>query len=462
MEQELYSKKVEEIFRFKLNKNQSREIQRLIYEIIKRDSLSLKEIEERIKKELKGKNPQAKDLFHHIKNILINLRFPESRAQINIDTRKIFLDKIRKPQEITYHPQEEFLPKRIIVEKEVEKSYLVERVKEKYPQINLEIIDYYSLFLKNYKLTPYNLKQPILFIVKERWDFIKPCPCTKAHLGCGYWIFNLGFGCPFDCSYCYLQQYQNFPGIILPSNLEDFFRKFEDFLKKIRKPIRIGTGEFCDSLALDDLTLYSQKLINFFASKPVLLELKTKSKKIENLLKIKPSKNIIISWSLTPQRIIDSEERATSSLQERLNSAKVIQEYGYKIAFHFDPIIYYSEWEEDYKELIDKLYSQVNPPFAWISLGTLRFNRELKSIIERRFPQSKIVYGELFIGEDKKLRYPEFMRIKIYKKMVGWIRKFDKKTPVYLCMESDKIWGKTLFKVENSKEIENYLIKNNI
>ncbi|RKY28180.1 MAG: hypothetical protein DRP61_02475, partial [Candidatus Omnitrophota bacterium] len=343
-----------------------------------------------------------------------------------------------------------------------EKSYLVERVKEKYPQINLEIIDYYSLFLKNYKLTPYNLKQPILFIVKERWDFIKPCPCTKAHLGCGYWIFNLGFGCPFDCSYCYLQQYQNFPGIILPSNLEDFFRKFEDFLKKIRKPIRIGTGEFCDSLALDDLTLYSQKLINFFASKPVLLELKTKSKKIENLLKIKPSKNIIISWSLTPQRIIDSEERATSSLQERLNSAKVIQEYGYKIAFHFDPIIYYSEWEEDYKELIDKLYSQVNPPFAWISLGTLRFNRELKSIIERRFPQSKIVYGELFIGEDKKLRYPEFMRIKIYKKMVGWIRKFDKKTPVYLCMESDKIWGKTLFKVENSKEIENYLIKNNI
>ncbi len=462
MDVKSYSRKIEEYFSLRLNKNQTLQIQRLIYEIIKRENLSLEEIIEKIKKDLEGKRPQGKDLFQHLKKILINIRFPLSASKINIDTKKIFLDKIRVPQEPAYHPQKEFIPKRIIVEKEVKKNYLVRKLKEKYPQIKIELIDYYSLFLKDYRLSPYNLKEPILFIAKERWDFIKPCPCTKAHLGCGYWIFNLGFGCPFDCSYCYLQQYQNFPGIILPSNVEDFFIRFEQFFKKIRKPIRIGTGEFCDSLALDDLTLYSSKLIDFFSKRPVLFELKTKSKNIDNLLKKRPSKNIIISWSLNPQKVIDSEEKATASLEERLSSAKTIQKYGYKIAFHLDPIIYYSGWEKDYQNLINKLYSQVSGPFAWISLGTLRFNRELKSIIERRFPESKIIYGELLIGEDKKLRYPPFLRVYIYKNMIKWIRKLDKKTPIYLCMESDKTWEEVLFKVNTVGEIEDYLIKGNV
>lgn len=462
MDVESFSKKIEETFKFRLNKNQSQEVQRLIYEIIRRDSLNLEEITLKLKEALGERKPQGKDLFHHLKNILIRMRFPLSSSKINIDTRKVFLDKLRFPQQDTYHPGGDFIPHRIIVEKEVEESYLVERIKEKYPQIKIEILDYYSLFIKEYKLTPYNLKEPILFIVKERWDFIKTCPCTKNHVGCGYWIFNLGFGCPFDCSYCYLQQYQNFPGIILPSNIEDFFSKFNKFFSKINKPIRIGSGEFCDSLALDDLTGYSEKLINFFSDKPVLFELKTKSKNIDNLLKCKPAKNIIISWSLNPDILIEAEEKATSSLEERLCAAKIIQEYGYKIAFHFDPIIYYPDWEEDYQKLINKLYEKLKAPFAWISLGTLRFNRELKSIIERRFPQSKIVYGELFLGEDKKLRYPKFLRIEIYKNMLKWIKKYDRASPLYLCMEDEEVWKETIFKVRTYQEVENYLIKSNV
>ena len=457
-----YPKDIEKIFNLRLNKNQKREIKRLIYEIIKSREINFEEIVGFIKQDLKNKDPKGKDKFHHIKRTLITLRYPLTSAKINIDPKHLFLNELKIPREEVYHPKKDFSPQKVIVEKEAKDSYLIKNLNNKFGRINLEYIDYYSLFLKEFKLSPYNLKEPLIFIVKEHWDFIKKCPCTKKHMGCGYWIFNLGFGCPFDCSYCYLQQYQNFPGIILPSNLDEFFEKFDDLFKKINKPIRIGTGEFCDSLALDDITLYSQKLIDFFSKRNVLFELKTKSNKIENILNKKPQNNIIISWSLNPQRLIDSEEYSTASLEERLEAARIIQKKGFNIALHFDPIIYSEDWRKEYKALIEALYSKVNPPLSWISLGTLRFNRQLKPLIEERFPQNEIIYTELFIGEDKKLRYPEFLRIDIYKNMVKWIREHDKITPIYLCMESKEIWENSLHQVNSSQEIENLLVKNNV
>ncbi|MCM8824072.1 MAG: hypothetical protein NC822_05315, partial [Candidatus Omnitrophica bacterium] len=210
----------------------------------------------------------------------------------------------------------------------------------------------------------------------------------------------------------------------------------------------------------DEITNYSSQLINFLRDKPVLFELKTKSTKIDNLLKNEPSPNIIVSWSINPQEIIDKEELMTSSLEDRLTSAKIVQEKGYSLSFHFDPIIYSENWEKIYKETIETLFKKLTPPFRWISLGTLRGSRELKNIVEQRFPHSKIFYGELFLGEDKKLRYPKFLRKEIYQKMISWIRRYDTRTPVYLCMEDEEIWQVMDKKLTSSKDIESYIINN--
>ena len=105
------------------------------------------------------------------------------------------------------------------------------------------------------------------------------------------------------------------------------------------------------------------------------------------------------------------------------------------------------------------IYSYVKPPLAWISLGTLRFTREMKGFMEQRFPESKIVYGELLLGEDKKLRYPKFMRIPIYKHMIKQIESHDKQTPVYLCMESKDVWEKSLMNVNSARDVEKMIIE---
>jgi spore photoproduct lyase len=450
-------KEIETAFNFRLNKNQLRDIERLIFEIQRREKTSIEQILSYLKNTSNAHKHSGKEKFFFIKQALIRRRFPKSSCQLNIKAKDVFLPPLRQPLQNNYQPIRPFEPETIFVEKAVKNSWLVKNFQKAFPKITVQEIDYYSIYLKSNPFDISQLKKPMLFLVKENWDFLKPCPCTSGHVACGYWILNLGFGCPFDCSYCFLQQYTNFPGLLLPANLDDFFTKFDDFEKKLSSPIRIGTGEFCDSLALDHISGYSKKLIPYFSKKNVLFELKTKSNNISNLLNIKPGSNIVISWSLNPQSIIDEQELCAASLDERLAAAKTLQSLGYKIGFHFDPIIPIDSWQKLYTSVIEKIYSVVKSPLAWISLGTLRSHRELKTISEQRFPQSDIFYGELLLGQDKKLRYPEFLRKDIYRFIIKTIRIFDEKTPIYLCMENESVWQE-LLGTSSTQEIEKNLL----
>ncbi len=444
-------------FSFNPNKNQLKEMERLIFEIMRREDVSQESILSRILADDNFRKHNGKNKFIYIKNALIKRRFPLSSQRLKINPKDVYLPDIHLPLENDYKVKDIFSPEIIYIEKSIKKSYLVDNFKNNFPGVKTIEIEQTSDYLKKNRFELTILKKPIIFIVKEKWDFIKPCPCTKNHLNCGYWIFNLGFGCPFDCSYCFLQQYSNFPGITLPANIDDFFEKFDHFHKKLKKKIRIGTGEFCDSLALDHITEYSKKLIPYFSKKNVLFELKTKSANIKNILTTKASKNIVISWSLNPPSLINSEELGTASLYQRLNAAKEIQSAGYRIGFHFDPIIHTKDWQSLYKSLVDNLYEHLKGPFAWISLGTLRCHRKLKIVTEQRFPKSTIFRDELLLASDKKLRYPSFIREEIYRYIYSCINKRDKKTPVYLCMEDKDNWN-ILKDDYNSCDIEKYLL----
>ncbi|MBU1086124.1 MAG: radical SAM protein [Candidatus Omnitrophica bacterium] len=456
--QQLFKHTLEQTFSFSLNFNQLKDILRLFHEIKIRDGITEQQIISRLAVEPIIQNSNGRNKFVNIKRNLINLRFPLSSKNQAIDPGQIFLADL-KPGLTDIHPKSaNFIPEVIYIEEKAKNSYLSQRFAEKFPKTPITIINNCLEYVKNNQFDLKDLKKPIVFIVQENWDFIKPCPCTKNHIGCNYWIFNLGFGCPYDCSYCFLQQYTNFPGVVLPANLDDFFQKFDNFYQKINRPIRIGTGEFCDSLALDHITGYAEKLIEFFRGKPVYFELKTKSNNISNILKLKASKNIVISWSLNPESIVKSEELLTATLEQRLKAALAIQEKGFSLGFHFDPVIYSNNWQQLYQQVIDLLYSRLKPPFSWISIGSLRGTRKLKNAAELRFPESNIFYGELFLGQDKKLRYPKFLRKQIYHKMQEMIRAYDKQTPLYLCMEDADCWTMLNKDLNSSKKVEQYLL----
>jgi len=181
-------------------------------------------------------------------------------------------------------------------------------------------------------------------------------------------------------------------------------------------------------------------LVPFFKDKPALLELKTKSDCVENLLNLDHGGRTVIAWSINPSRF-EREEKLAAPVAERLQAAAACEGSGYPTAFHFDPIIDGAGWEEIYEELVGELFSRVSKSVRWISLGTLRFHRDLRQVAEFRHPESEIFLGEQRLDPvDSKMRYQTGRRVQIYRKMLGWIRRYRQDVPVYLCMESPDVW----------------------
>lgn len=301
-----------------------------------------------------------------------------------------------------------------------------------------------------------------LLINRQKGEFVKPCPCTPRYLGCNYYVINLDLNCPLDCSYCILQFYMEHPLITIPVNQEDLWRQLTAFLSaNSDRRIRIGTGELGDSLALDHITHRSIELIEFFRDWPnAYLELKTKTTNIDNIMKTDPAGNIILAWSLNSESLALSEERGAPSIKERIRAAGRVAERGYRVAFHFDPIIYTDDWEKGYKEVIDELFRNIDAKaIAWISLGSLRFPPALKDVIKRRFPSSRIIYEEFIKGLDGKYRYFKPIRMGMYRKIVRWIRqKGGEDLRLYFCMESSEMWEKCLqIKLRGKESVERHL-----
>jgi spore photoproduct lyase len=285
----------------------------------------------------------------------------------------------------------------------------------------------------------------ILYLTAFKGQLIKPCPGTREYLCCGYQILNTATNCPFDCSYCILQAYFNQPYIRIFANLEDIFAQLRAYAREQEgRIIRLGTGEFTDSLAFDPFTRFSVRLAEEIRSCPnLVLELKTKSGAIENLLGLARTDRLIISWSLNAERVIAREERGAAGLNERLAAAVACQEKGLRLGFHFDPIFYFSGWEKEYRDTVDRLFQRIAPErIAWISLGCFRYLPSLAPIIRERFPRAGYMHEEFIPALDGKKRYPQPLRVEIYSRLLEWIQKRGPGVLVYFCMENPAVWRK--------------------
>ncbi len=350
-----------------------------------------------------------------------------------------------------------YYPDKIFIQKKSRNFPLTEKILERTSHIPYSIIESAEELIADSasKKDPLRSGKKTLLITQQRGVFVKPCPCTPGYIGCNYFIVNTDINCPLDCTYCILQTYLDNPLITVHVNTEHLWRQMDLFLSRHRnRTIRIGTGELGDSLVLDHLTDRSIEVLDYFREKTnVLFELKTKTTNIANVLATPPSESVVIAWSLNSEKIAREEEKGAPSIEERLEAARSVIKRGYRVAFHFDPIIRHPGWDNDYAQVVEMMLTKVDPrKIAWISLGSLRFPPPLKEIIHKRFPQSRILYDELIRGTDGKFRYFKPLRIQLYESVVRNIRKTGKKIPLYFCMESGEIWKKILKKEPKGKE----------
>ncbi len=282
-----------------------------------------------------------------------------------------------------------------------------------------------------------------LLLAVQKGPFQRPCPGTKDYICCGYQVLQVTVNCPMDCTYCVLQGYVNVPAITIFVNVEDLLEELESgWSADPGRVWRLGTGEFGDSLALDELMGLNELLIPWFAGRgQAILEIKSKWPRPDHLLSLGPNPQVIFAWSLNPQEIIAFEEKFAAALKTRLQAAARAVAAGFRVAFHFDPLIYFPGWEAAYQRTVEQLGAAVpSQAIAWISLGGLRLLPRLRQLMLQRFPRSRIAAQEMVLAPDGKLRYFKDLRVEMYARMREWLVQAAPEALLYLCMESPRVW----------------------
>lgn len=283
----------------------------------------------------------------------------------------------------------------------------------------------------------------IIHITSGPNSFVHRCPATKIYRCCDYYVADVAEGCPFDCTYCILQSYLNHERIKVYSDFEGVRNDILEMPKD--RFFRLGTGELSDSLAIDHIINFSGYIAETVnKADNLLFEFKTKSANIKNLLNINP-KNMMVSWSLNPKEIIEQEEHGAASLDNRLKAAKICAEYGYKIGFHFDPLIYYKDFEKGYSDVIRKMTEAVpEGSIEYISVSTFRFIPELLDIVRGKFDKSLLLQSEYVKTLDGKMRYFKPLRVQMLDFFVKEVRKHWSDAFIYFCMEHESVWKKIM------------------
>jgi spore photoproduct lyase len=297
-----------------------------------------------------------------------------------------------------------------------------------------------------------NRNEFTLWISQDRGKMLKHCPATPEMDCCNYLTIDLYEGCTLGCSYCIMQNYLNFSPVSIRSDITQIAQKIKiEALAHQDQILRIGTGETGDSLLFDPLTELSPRLVEAAAQhENVYLELKTKTNFVDHLLDLEPKGNAVIGFSVNPPTIAENEDGWSASIDDRLKAAKKVLDAGYRVAFHFDPIIPSKDWQDLYADFLEEFIALLRsflddypqkpdslPAVAWVSLGILRFPPALTE----KMPSRPYLLDEFILGEDGKRRYHQSERIEIF----SFIKEYFEQVPevlLYLCMESETVWKK--------------------
>ena len=259
--------------------------------------------------------------------------------------------------------------------------------------------------------------------------------------------------CGFDCSYCSIQSFYHGNEVVFDSGFADKLRNLD---LDPDQTYHIGTGQSSDSLMWGNHGGILESLCEFAESNPnVVLELKTKSRNIRWLLDNPVPRNILCTWSLNTQTIIDNEEHLSASLTQRLDAARAVADKGLVVGFHFHPVVHYAGWDADYPAICAELTSRFDArEVALVSLGTLTFTRSVMKTIRSRDLKSKILQMPLEPAAGK-LSYPVGIKTEMFSRVYDALDPWHQDVFFYLCMEPHDLWQPVFgYQYESNQEFE--------
>jgi len=272
-----------------------------------------------------------------------------------------------------------------------------------------------------------------------------------------FWELSIAMGCPFPCSYCFLQYspYFNFNKDALLGQIYDNADELEEELRKwcLKHPTPQGmiVGELQDGMAFDeayhqqDGVAMSERIHRVMKDFPQhLVVILTKSTTHQHFLKLDPIPNMIMSWSMTTKAIWEAFEtkgsdHPTAHPYERTAKAEECAKAGWRIRFRISPMLPHGDWRTEYKELFQEM-DKSNPELVTAN-GLLAQSKNTGKRAAERNGRDGSVFDLLEHNDGKKWRLKPEDHMELLK-MVE--QHFGRKAA--LCKEKMSVWQELGFK----------------
>lgn len=193
---------------------------------------------------------------------------------------------------------------------------------------------------------------------------------TPEDIACGpFWELRWAYGCPLNCSYCYLRGTMR--GRMKPSyvRIEETIRCVKEAFEHIQEPQIFNSGELCDSLMNPPLMAEIVDLFETQNKHKIYLLSKFGTSNIGFLLE-RFRKQTICGWSINSDIVARKWESVAAKPSDRIEAASLVWEEGYDTRIRIDPIFPVLGWREHYRKLLDQIFSKLLPDR--IILGTPR------------------------------------------------------------------------------------------
>jgi len=268
-----------------------------------------------------------------------------------------------------------------------------------------------------------------------------PLPVKATSVICPHFLeLKWAYGCPFDCAWCYLKGTFRF----LPTKTKPVFKDYNKielhtrrFLEEVATPEILNTGEIADSLMGEGLNEpFSKFIIPMFEKQnrhKILFV--TKSDNIKHLLEINPHNQAIISFSLNAGEVAKKWEKGAPSVDRRIEAGQKLSQAGYEVRIRIDPIVPVLDWQKEYTNLIDQIFTNFTP--TRITLGSLR---GLQSTINGSTDRSWLQYLNENSNWGKKVDFKT--RYEIYATIINQLKKNYDYKEIALCKETLAMWGR--------------------
>ncbi|MCI7062446.1 MAG: radical SAM protein [Lachnospiraceae bacterium] len=314
----------------------------------------------------------------------------------------------------------------IYVEDAVREHPRTKEILKRFPDARqISIHHYKDVFCRKKQNVAMQTKHPMLILAAKQGRLIYEGAPVCQSFGNEYFYYtSCVMNCIYDCEYCYLKGMYPSGNIVIFVNIEDIFAELEDILK--RHQVYLCVSYDTDLMALEDLTGFVEMWEEFVQSHSgVRIEIRTKCGRTDLWDRLVPDKNVIFSFTLSPERIQASCEHGTATLDERIRCIARAIELGFPVRLCFDPIIYCPGWRREYDTMLEKVEAQIDMGKIWdISVGSFRISQDYIKKLRRSQRDSSVVQFP-FVNDNGVYHYPDKlmneMEQHVVEKLVRWI-----------------------------------------